>query len=176
MKKMLKNINNEEFEYEIVNPSGGGISVVEPGYIITPGGEIIAVPKGEDHNTVFSNYINKYLVNKIQKIYQSTEGALVLSKINHVVYYGIRMNDLGNIYNNGGSTEGLGLLILPENYLENITNFQKEAIKLLLATNKSIFGNREKIKIEIHEGFHEDELNIENFKLFLNSEKELERK
>ena len=171
MIKKIKNVNGQDFEFEVLDV-GGGVSVLEPGYVITPNGNFIPVGKNEDHNIVFSDYINKYLDKKIVEIYQSTESMLALVKINHIVYYGLRMNDLGTIYNNGGNIEGLGLLILPENYQETMTEEQKESVKVLLDSNTSIFSNREKMKVEIHETVYGEEINKEEFQNFLESSQE----
>ena len=64
MKKKLKNISGEYFEFEVENKDGGGVNVLEAGYIITPDGDFILVPKDIEHSKIFSEYINKYLVNK----------------------------------------------------------------------------------------------------------------
>lgn len=175
MIKKLKNINGEEFEFEVLDTSGGGVSVLDPGYAITPDGNFIPVAKNEDHNIVFSNYINKYLDKKVAEVYQSTESMLALVQINHIVYYGLRMSDLGTIYNNGGNIEGLGLLILPENYQETMSKEQRESVKILLDSNKSIFGGREKMKVEIHETVYGEEIDEEEFKTFLESSQEIKK-
>lgn len=176
MKKMLKNIKNEEFEYEVQNATGGGVSVLEPGYIITPDGEFILVPKGEGHNAIFADYVNKYLDNETPTVFNSNEAMIALGKINHVVYYGLRMRDVVEIYNKGGDEQGVAILILPENYQESMSEKQKESIKILLDSNKSIFGNKEKMFIRVRETVYGSDLDKEEFKLFLESKDEIERK
>lgn len=173
MIKKLKNINGEEFEFEVENSTGGGVSVLEPGYIITPDGEFIPIYNGVDHNVVFSDYFNKYLANKTPILNESTEAMMELVKINHIVYYGLREVELASIYNDGNiDKEGIGYLLLPINYQEILTKSQKESIQLLLSSNKSIFGNYEKMHIRIRETVYGGDLDKEEFKLFLESEKE----
>lgn len=173
MKKKIKNIKNEEFEYEVLNATGGGVSVLEPGYVITPGGEFIPIYNGEDHNVVFSDYFNKYLNNKIPILHESTEAMMDLLKINHVVYYGLREAELATIYNDGNvDQEGVGYLLLPNCYQDILTKEQKEAIKILLATNKSLFGNYEKMHIRVRETIYGNDLDKEEFNLFLEGKEE----
>lgn len=172
MKKKIKNIKNEEFEYEVQNATGGGVSVLEPGYIITPDGEFIPVPKGVGHNTIFSDYVNKYLDNKTPTVFNSNEAMIALGTINHVVYYGLRMRDVVDIYNKGGNEQGVAILLLQENYQETMSDRQKEAIKILLASNKSIFGNNEKMFIRVRETIYGSDLNKEEFNLFLEDKEE----
>lgn len=177
MKKKLKNIYGNYFEYEVQNATGGGVSVLEPGYIITPDGDFILVPKGVDHSKIFSDYLNKYLDNKADTIYESNEAMMALVKINHVVYYGLRMRDVVNIYNKGGNQDGVGMLILPENYKEILSTEQKKGIEILLDSNKSVFGNSEKMFLKIRETVSGVDLEKENFNLFLkNTEEQNERK
>ncbi len=177
MKKKLKNINNEEFEYEVQNASGGGVSVLEPGYVITPSGEFIPIYNGEDHNVVFSDYFNKYFANDVPVLHESSEAMVELVKINHIVYYGLREAELANIYNNGNvDQEGVGYLILPTNYKEIITEEQKKALKVLLVSNKSLFGNYDKMHIRVRETVYGTDLDKEDFELFLESENEIARK
>lgn len=177
MKKMLKNIKNEEFEYEVVDVTEESVSVLEPGYVITPDGEFIPIYNGEDHNVVFSDYFNKYLDNKIPVLHESTEAMVDLVKINHIVYYGLREAELATIYNDGNvDQEGVGYLLLPIHFQEVLTEEQKEAIKVLLATNKSLFGDYEKMHIRVRETINGSDLDKEDFKLFLENKEEIERK
>ncbi len=177
MKKKLKNISGEYFEFEVENKDGGGVNVLEAGYIITPDGDFILVPKDIEHSKIFSEYINKYLVNKTNTTYESNEAMIALIKVNHVVYYGLRMRDIVNLYDKNGNQDGVGLLILPENYKEILTKEQKKSINILLESNKSIFGNREKMYIRIRETLSGTDVEKEEFNLFLESmEEQIERK
>ena len=115
--------------------------------------------------------------NKIPVLHESTEAMLDLVKINHFVYYGLREAELATIYNDGNvDQEGVGYLLLPLHYQEVLTEEQKEAIQVLLASNKSLFGDYEKMHIRVRETVYGSDLDKEEFKLFLESKDEIERK
>lgn len=144
--------------------------------MITPDGEFIPVAKDVGHNTVFAEYINKYLGSNPPIVFNSNEAMIALVEINHIIYYGLRMRDVADIYDKNRNTEGSGFLILPKDYEETMTPEQKESTKILLDSNKSIFGNREKMKVEIHETVYGEEIEKEEFSLFLESQKEENKK
>ncbi len=170
MKKILKSIKGNDFEFEVCNLAEEIISVLQAGYIITPEGDFIPVNDDEYHKDVFTNYLNKYLENNPLASYSSNEALNALIKINHIVYYGIKPQVINNVYENrGGNTGGFGLLILPKNYLDVMTNEQRKSTKVLLDSNKSIFGNSEKILLEIYEQKEENKLNKKEFINFLES-------
>lgn len=169
MLKRIKNIKNEEFEYEVQDSLGDGVSVLEPGYVITPDGEFILVSKGIEHGAIFSDYINAYLDSQT-KIAANNDAMIALTEINHIVYYGLRMRDVVDIYNKGGNEEGVGIIILPENYQEVMSDSQKESLKILLASNKSLFGNYEKMFIRVRETVYGSDLSMEEFKEFLDDD------
>ncbi len=170
MKKILKSINGNDFEFEVCNLDEDLVSVLQAGYIITLEGEFIPVKDNEYHKDVFSNYLNKYLENNPLINYNSNEAMQALVNINHIVYYGIKPQVINNIYENrGGNTGGFGILIVPENYLGVITSDQIKSIKILLDSNKSIFGNSEKILLEIYEKSEENKLDKDKFNNFLNT-------
>lgn len=115
------------------------ISVYGAGYIITQNGLIVAVKDGEDHDQVFSEYLKKFLEIKTPYYRQSTEAAKILTELNNIVYYGIKVKDIRNMKN--GDNSGYSVICLPK--FENITLEQKQVISKLLSTNISrISGNR----------------------------------
>lgn len=118
---------------------------------------------------IFSDYINAYLDNQT-KIAANNDAMIALIKINHIVYYGLRMRDVVDIYNKGGNEEGVGMIILPENYQEVMSDSQKASLKILLDSNKSLFGNREKMFIRVRETVNGSDLEIEEFKKFLDDD------
>lgn len=143
--KVFKSINGNDFIFKYTESNF--ISPLEGGYIITPSGEFIPVKDDEDHSTVFSDYLSKYLEKYINL--QTIEAAIMLGENNHIVYMGIKTSDMRDVNRRNGTCEGFGILIFPKN-IRGITPEQKESCGLLIASNKSIFGNREKIPMQYH--------------------------
>lgn len=164
MEKEIKSLSGETFKFRIEERAY--ISVLEAGYAITPDGEFIPVKDSEDHRDIYSVYLdhylgdeNRYLVNEILEIpkdvnvklsLESMEAMTVLTKLNHIVYFGVKISDVKTILNNGNN-DGFGVLILPDNYESSLTEEQKQSLLDLLATNRSIFGGGKKIEVQIHQ-------------------------
>lgn len=129
------------------------ISTLAGGYIIRPDGLCVYVSDNSDHADISSQYIYQYLETDF-KYYQSTEAIQILTKepFNCIVYNGVKAQDSKLIYshdNNCGlsNASGYGIIFLPLNLA--ITDEQKEICQKLLASNKSLFGNHEKIDLTI---------------------------
>ena len=129
------------------------ISTMAGGYIIRPDGLCVEVPDNSDHADISSQYIYRYLEIEY-KYYQSTEAIRILTKepFNCVVYNGVKAQDSKEIYgkgNNYGSSNanGYGIIFLPLN--AEMSTDQKEMCQKLLSSNKSLFGNHEKIDLTI---------------------------
>lgn len=129
------------------------ISTMAAGYIIRPDGLCVMIPDNLDHADISSQYIYKYLETEY-KYYQSTEAIQILTKepFNCVVYNGVKAQDSKEIYgrgNNYGSSNasGYGIIFLPQE--TEMSEDQKEVCQRLLDSNKSLFGNHEKIELTI---------------------------
>ncbi len=129
------------------------ISTMAGGYIIRPDGLCVVVPDNSDHADISSQYIYQFLEIDY-KYYQSTEAIQILTKepFNCVVYNGVKAQDSKEIYgknNKYGSSNssGYGIIFLPLEH--EMTNDQKEICQKLLSSNKSLFGNHEKLDLTI---------------------------
>ena len=138
MKKVLKSINNNSFEMEETEKEY--ISVLAEGYIITKDGSFLCVGHN-DHSDIFSTYLANYL-EKPGYFKQTTDAAKEICELGNVTYFGVR---LGDKVKDTSMTSGHGVLVLPTELTEN----QEEAVVNLLKTNKSIFGDRKKMSIQI---------------------------
>lgn len=167
MEALVKNIFGKEFLFRVEELSF--VSVLSAGYAINPEGNFILIKDNEDHSTIFSDYLNKYLDNQVVKTYESTNAMVELIKLNHVIYFGVKPSDIAK--GEGGLSEGLCFIVLPEDYKNILTEQQKESIRILINTNQSIFGDREKVSLKIYETFfHKNPLDKNNFIEFLSHE------
>lgn len=132
-----KEFNSREFE---------DISVIEGGYIITPRGEIILVGENEEHCNVFSDYLNSYLENGSEQIYDTWTATKMLCELGCFVYSGIRYREYVNAKVENYSDD-LCTLAFPNN-IENITEIQRKICLKLIESNKSALGDREKIYVQ----------------------------
>lgn len=121
------------------------------------------VNDGEDHSSIFSAYLRAYLEdsNRLEK--DSLHAMIHLAKLNHIVYSGIKLGD--NVVE-GNLNQGYALLLFPDN-LSILTDEQKKSCLDFFSTNKSIFSDRKKVELQIHnfrgDEFTEDQL-VERFK------------
>lgn len=104
MEKLLKNINEESFLYHVANKNE--ISILNAGYIITPDGDFIEVKDTDSHGIIFSDYLNKYLDRNTTKTIDVLEASKELNLLNHIVYLGIKTEDVKQVYTNKSSLEG----------------------------------------------------------------------
>ncbi len=163
--------------FYMIGSSLEDVSILEGGYIITPDGKFIKVLDGQDHDSVFSLYINNYLGKPgSNELYGSAECSKILNNFNHIVYYGIKVGYLQAINNPkyevlnylkeesiAKMSRGLGVLSFPKN--EDITNEQRLSCHKLLFTNlKSIQNTYKKIvdvsygNIEINRTYNSEQL------------------
>ncbi len=153
--KNIKNINDELFPFRVEDERF--VSVLAAGYIITPDGEFIDVRDEEDHASVFSNYIRSYLDDTSRSDEDTIHALISLTKLNHIAYMGIKMKDKKA---EQSDNKGYGVMVVPDN-MSSLTEEQKRACLILRDKNKSIFGNRKIMDIEIYnfndEKFTEDE-------------------
>lgn len=141
------------------------LSVLSGGYIITPNGEIILVKDTDQHQVIFSDYINAYLENNDYIKYNTLTATKMLCEIGCCVYAGVRLEYFKNKLEK--MTQSMASLTFPNDPSE-LTDRQKQIIKALLKTNKSLFGSSEKILIQ-YGSFHDNVYNIEEVNVFLNS-------
>ncbi len=165
MEKILKNVMDMDFKYDVV--SIDEISSLSAGYIILPTGEIIEVKDDEDHASKFSNYLNNYFCRKELKYLDILEASRELTNINCIVYLGIRTEDIKT------SLVGLGygIFILPNNYEENITIGQKNACLKIIESNKSLFGDYEKMDLQFQKIGEKESILRDEFMDILQSKK-----
>lgn len=121
------------------------LSVMAGGYIITPLWEIILVGDNEYHCDVFSKYINSYLEKEEEIKYNTLTATKILCELGCCVYAGVRLEYIKN--KKEKLENSMASLTIPDNY-ELLTNIQKEICLQLLNTNKSLFGDKEKIYIQ----------------------------
>ena len=153
---LCKEFNSTEIE---------DLSVLSGGYIITPNGEIILVKDTDQHQVIFSDYINAYLENNDYIKYNTLTATKMLCEIGCCVYAGVRLEYFKNKLEK--MTQSMASLTFP-NDPSDLTDSQKHIIKALLKTNKSLFGSSEKILIQ-YGSFPDNVYNIEEVNVFLNS-------
>lgn len=141
------------------------LSVLSGGYIITPNGEIILVKDTDQHQMIFSDYINAYLENKEYIKYNTLMATKILCELGCCVYAGIRLEYFKNKLEK--MNESMASLTFPNNP-NSITESQKIIIKKLLKSNKSLFGSSEKIPIQ-YGSFPDNIYNNEEIHSLLNN-------
>lgn len=119
--------------------SNENIRISAAGYIITKDGKFVVVPEKVDHSQILTDYIVNYLDMNLSSdqplpSFESSDGAKMLNQEEHIVYFGIRQTDFAF----ADAVENRGCILLPQ--LEKITQEQKEALGLLMSTNRSVFG------------------------------------
>lgn len=145
-KQIYYNVKGNPFLYRNIDIKF--ISPLDAGYIITPNGEFIPVKDGDDHSTVFSEYLTYYLDRNINL--ETMEAITLLVQYKHIVYMGIKLRDMKEIYTANAICEGLGLLIFPENIENSISEDQKKSCLALIASNKKRIGTGEIITIQYY--------------------------
>ena len=146
--EILHTISGKEFKFRIQDRDN--INVMSAGYIITPNGEFVDILDSEDHSDIFSRYINNYLENQLSANYSIFKAICLLTSLNHIVYFGVKSKDAKIIYNDLGNAEGFGTVFLPDN-IEELTEEQKDSCTKLIATNRSLFGNYDKIQLNFQQ-------------------------
>lgn len=141
----LKSYYNNSFPFRVEEKSD--ISVLCGGYAITPDDEFVNVLDNEDHSSVFSSYLRSYMEDVYRKEEDSVHSFISLTKLNHIVYAGVKLKDH---ITEGNFNQGYALLLLPDD-LSVLTDAQKQSCLALFATNKSIFGNYKKVELQIHD-------------------------
>lgn len=155
----LYSVNNNEFEMQgTKKESILDLSILIPGYIITPTGDFVIVDQKRYHKEVFDEYLNKYLEKEI--VTNDTIDAIrKLVFNNHVVYCGVRTERINTGIMN--SDHGIGYIFTPE--IDEISSNQKDAILDLLNTNVSKISKRKVLDITFATMNDEQEYCEENF-------------
>lgn len=143
--KTLKTITGKEFSFKTEDKDN--ISVLCPGYVITPDGEFVDIKDNEDHSSVFTDYLKEYLEEPNQTYLDIIRGIRLLTELNHIVYLGVRPEDVNRFLN--AQPTDMGYIILPDDS-EKITPEQAQSCLNLIETNKSKFGNYNIINISFH--------------------------
>ena len=140
----VKTINGNTFSFHVEKNE---LSVISGSYIIAPDGTTIKIFNNEDHSTVFSNYINKYLENDNNEVYHYVKCIdLLTNHYNHVLYWGVKEEDIKDIYARQ-STNGYAFFILPDD-LSKLSNIQIEKINELINSNHSILFKKDIIELK----------------------------
>lgn len=141
---MPKNINgNENLEFD--GDSIENLSVLAGGYIITPLGEIILVKDTDEHRIIFSKYINYYLDNGSNTLYNTLISTKMLCDLGCCIYAGVRLEYSKNMLEQ--LSDCMGSLTFPKD-LDSLTSIQKEICLKLIESNKSIVSGSEKIFVQ----------------------------
>lgn len=141
----LRSYYNNSFPFRVEEVDS--VSVLCGGYVITPDGQFINVLDSEDHGNVFSDYLRSYLEEPHRQEEDSLHAMISLTKLNHIVYSGIK---LGDHVLEGDLDQGYALLVFPDD-LDVLTDEQKKSCLKLFETNKSIFGGYKKVELQIHD-------------------------
>ena len=126
------NKNGGTFTMPIVEKED--VSVLEGGYLITKDGQFIPVKDGQDHDIVFSEYLNKYECRETPVHYDTAKAFTILVNDGNIVYIGKKMRD------NLNTIEGTYIVIMP---YEDLTEEQEEAIDILKKSNVGKVFKRE---------------------------------
>lgn len=143
----FKNIYGKEFEFRTIDKDF--ISVLSGGYAIAPDGQFIDVLDEEDHSNIFSDFLYRYLDSPKKEVLDTLESSRKLTELGFVVYLGIKTTDMKEVAKNYGSLDGYSILFLPEDY-ENLPDIQKDSCDALMKTNRSLFGNYERVNVSFH--------------------------
>lgn len=146
----LKTMTGNDFSFR-TEPEGT-VSVLNSGYIITPEGKFVDIQDSEDHSTIFTNYLQKYLEDEKHGYVDTITGARELTELGHIVYLGVRQRDVQEIYatNREIDNKSMALLVFPSDP-DKITPEQARSCLHLISTNKSFFGDYERININFHD-------------------------
>lgn len=140
-----KDINGNDFF--MLGTKVDSIHALEGGYIFTPDGKVITVYDSQDHDSVFSFYINNYLgkPNSTDN-WNSYNCSRILNELGHIVYFGAKLGYARAVDGNGVERDnylqdkniskmanGLGVLTFPKN--KQITNEQRICSLTLLFSN-----------------------------------------
>lgn len=154
----LYSITDKMFQMQGIDVSYEDVTVVMPGYIITPNGEFIIVDSKRHHRDVFDEYLYKYL-DKDHEPSDTITAIRKLNQLNHMVYCGIRTGAINSGY--FSSNYGVGYVFTPN--MEDITIKQRNALEALIATNVSPISKREILEIMFANTITDKEYNFNEF-------------
>lgn len=140
------------------------IHALEGGYIFTPDGKAITVYDLQDHDSVFSFYINNYRGEpNSTKNWNSYHCSRILNELGHIVYFGTKVGYARAVDGNGVERDnylqdkniskmakGLGVLTFPKN--KQITNEQRICVLTLLFSNLKEVENSYRKSLNISYG------------------------
>lgn len=137
----MKTLNNNilDMEYTLDN-----VSVISGGYIIRPDGKMVIVKDNTNHETAFSEYINKYLEKDNIKIHNTIEAVKILTDLKHCIYTGIRLEYIKNMYQNLDKIAGV--FIFPKDIC-SLPEKQKISCRKIIESNKKIYKDEEIITV-----------------------------
>lgn len=145
------------------------IHALEGGYIFTPDGKAITVYDSQDHDSVFSFYINNYLgkPNSTDN-WNSYNCSRILNELGHIVYFGTKLGYARAAEGNGVERDnylqdkniskmanGLGVLTFPKN--KEITNEQRVCVLMLLFSNLKKVDHSYRKRLDISYGNMEED-------------------
>ncbi len=144
---ILDTITGKKFAFRTADKEN--ISVLCPGYIITPTGEFVDIKNEEDHSSIFTDYLRKYPEDDGFAYMDTYRGARRLAELNHIIYLGVKTEDVHDLLTATNRTTDIGMIILPSDF-EDISPIQAQSCLDLIQTNKSLFGNYEKINLSFY--------------------------
>lgn len=155
--------------FQMIGASYPEINALEGGYIITPDGKFITVRDFQEHDDVFSLYINYYKgTPESTEQWGSYECTKMLNDMKHIVYFGVKTRYTTEIVTGkeaqnylkdariSNIAKGYGVLSFPKD--RDITNEQKLATQLLLFTNDRQTGEKASKVLDISYGNMEENI------------------
>ena len=141
----------------LFNVEDSGVSSLSPGYIIRPDGITVKVENHEDHDDVFSRYINSYINNDEEtKYFVGKAITMLTNEYGHIIYYGIKTSDAMDIYTNQGNTNGYAFFFIPDD-INSITEEQVNVINEIMSSNYSTISQQEILPIK-YQSIHSPEV------------------
>ena len=126
----------------------------------TPGDSVsftVKVENHEDHDDVFSRYINSYINNDEEtKYFVGKAITMLTNEYGHIIYYGIKTSDAVDIYTNQGNTNGYAFFFIPDD-IDSITDEQMHVINEIISSNYSSISQQEILPIK-YQSIHSPEV------------------
>ena len=131
------------------------LSVLSPGYIISPEGNIVTVLDDEDHSDVFERYLtNNCGKRELIGLHQAKQIDVLTNILGNVIYYGIKTGDTKYIYGCNDVNSSVGYFFVPDD-MTNLTEQQRQICLKILESNRSALTGKDKIELH-YQSIHSD--------------------
>lgn len=131
------------------------LSVLSPGYIISPEGNIFTVLDDEDHSDVFERYLTeKYGRRELIGLHQAKQIDVLTNILGNIIYYGIKTSDTKYIYGCNDVNSSVGYFFVPDD-MTNLTEQQRQICLKILESNRSVLTGKDKIELH-YQSIHSD--------------------